>query len=68
MVNYMSDENKKHPPGGALEIYRAIALEGDGDVAPETTGHNTLCGCALSKNHPFCGGTHIRNLAPAEKN
>ena len=67
-INYYNGEPKiVAKKRGTLEVYGGITLEGDGDITPETTDHYTLCGCGLSKNHPFCDGTHIRNLPPAEK-
>jgi CDGSH-type Zn-finger protein len=67
-VNYYKGEPKIiTKKRGTLEVYGGIEMEGDGDTKPETTDHYTLCGCGLSKNHPFCDGTHIRNLPPIER-
>lgn len=43
---------------GPLEVEGHIELKDDMDSKPESGEHYTLCRCGVSKNKPFCDGSH----------
>ena len=52
---------------GPLKVVGHIELKDDQDSKPQIAEHYTLCRCGLSKNKPFCDGTHIAEDFKDEK-
>jgi CDGSH-type Zn-finger protein len=44
---------------GPLKVVGFVEFKDDQESAPESAEHYTLCRCGLSKNKPFCDGTHM---------
>lgn len=51
---------------GPYAVVGGVVLEGD--AAPLSNEHYTLCRCGQSKNKPFCDGAHWRAGFKDEKN
>lgn len=44
---------------GPYNVTGGIAFVCDGDVQPPTKEHYSICRCGVSKNKPFCDGSHV---------
>ncbi|MGA2361569.1 MAG: CDGSH iron-sulfur domain-containing protein [Candidatus Aminicenantales bacterium] len=52
-------ENPKAGTSGPIWVKGGIPIESADGVVYETRNRMTLCRCGLSKNKPFCDGTHV---------